>query len=45
MWDGRLATGSPSPDACVMTAAVTTHLVARRHLDLGRLRSSMCQSV
>jgi hypothetical protein len=25
-----------------MTAATTTHLVARRHVDLGRTRSMMC---
>ena len=27
-----------------MTAATTTYLVARRHVDLGRTRSMMCMS-
>jgi hypothetical protein len=45
MWDVGLALLGNPPDACVMTAAVSTHLVARRHVDLGRLRSMMCQSV
>jgi hypothetical protein len=45
MWDWCLVSTHPNLDAWAMTAAETTHLVARRHLDLGRFRSMMCQSV